>query len=976
MTPSPEDWAQALDLLGQALDRPEAEREAWLAALPADAARLKPMLAKLLRDRTQLVAGDFMQSGASAPQALLDEFRAGQLIGPYRLLRQLGAGGMADVWLAERADGAHRRQVALKLPLSGRLGQLRIAVGFVQECHVLSRLTHPNIASVLDAGSDTQGDAPQPWLAMEFIDGQPITRHCHDAGLGLAARLRLFLQVLQAVQHAHTQLVIHRDIKPANVLVDRDGQVKLLDFGVAKLLAEAADTADLGAAKDAPPSSPQTLWGGRAMTPEYASPEQIAGSGVGTASDVFSLGALLFELLLGRRLHSANPASPGALEQAILHTEAPRASEVARSDPAAHLPGIAAKRLARQLAGDLDLIIAKALRKPPEQRYATAAAFADDIERHLQQRPILARPDSISHQLRRFAARNRVMVGAAGLVVLVLAGGIVSSLWQARLARLEGERAKAAMSFLTGLFENGARQGSGQRPAFEITGKELLEAGIQRLNTEYREPTPLRLELLQLLGKVSEEMDLQDLSTPLLDEALALSKMLFGEHHPRHAEALLHKAEATVRHGQYAQAVAQGRLALDALVRLRPPPTEALAQAHILLGNALDQTKAHEASQSHLQTAIKLLQDAHSTSENRSRAPFYLARAFEARGDLAGAEALYLDGLAAARRNFGPRSYILAFGEENYGDLLRQMARFDDARQHLAQALEVYTAVLGPRHLNVASARYYLGQVMAVQGQRVQADALYVQAIALSDELVGPFHPSAGSLFSVDRAQLLLDMGRLAPARALYEAWLRHWPAGSEERARLIRFVGLGYSRLLIAQHDLPAAEAVLAEVDTSLRQMAAGPRQQAQRSQWQARRAQWRLAAGDAAAARALLNTALQAPGGDFASRLALLAVLAETQPAAPAAQAALDAFATLGDTGAWAAANVERQALLEHTLGRLTLQAGRPDAAKPRLARALALRERIDAPDSPWLAQARRSLAECAAASGRQAAAPHGAR
>lgn len=348
MNTSHEDWARALELLGQALDRPQAEREAWAAALPAEGARLRPMLAKLLRERERLEASGFMQGRAAAPQALLDDFRTGQQIGPYRLLRQLGAGGMADVWLAERADAAHRRQVALKLPLPGRFGQRRIAAGFVQECHVLSRLTHPNIASLLDAGNDAQRDMSQPWLAMEFIDGQPITGHCHDAGLDVAARLRLFLQVLRAVQHAHTQLVIHRDIKPANVLVDRDGQVKLLDFGVARLLVESADTADLGATNSAPPSSPHTLWGGRAMTPEYASPEQIAGSGIGTASDVFSLGALLFELLLGRRLHRVDPASPGALEQAILHTDAPRASEVARSDPAAQLPGIAPKRLDRK----------------------------------------------------------------------------------------------------------------------------------------------------------------------------------------------------------------------------------------------------------------------------------------------------------------------------------------------------------------------------------------------------------------------------------------------------------------------------------------------------------------------------------------------------------------------------------------------------------------------------------------------------
>ena len=959
-----EDWAEVLRLLGEALELADDQHAAWLAALPAEADRLKATLARMLRERAALQSGAFLEGRAEPPEPLADDFSAGQFIGPYVLLRLLGHGGMADVWLAKRADAAHHRQVALKLPLATPGRQRRMTAGFLQECQVLSGLVHPHIAGVLDVGQD----GAQPWLAMEFIDGRAIHDHCREQALDVPARLRLFLQVLRAVQHAHGQGVIHRDIKPGNVLVDRSGQVKLLDFGVAKLLARqptsAAESEAGGAA-----TVPHTHWSGRAMTLEYASPEQLAGGEVGTASDVYSLGALLFELLLGRRLYSRDAASPGALEQAILHAEAPRPSELARTDPLVQLHGSTRKRLARRLAGDLDLIVGKALRKLPAQRFATVAAFAEDLERHLDQRPILARPDSAAHQLGRFVARHRLGVAAGSAVTLALAFGIGMSLWQAREARLEGERALAAMSFLAGLFENSARQGSGARPTYEVTGKELLEAGVKRLATEYREHTPLRVELLQMLGKVSEEMDLLDLSGPLHEEALGLTAELYGEGDVRHVQAMLTQAEWQVRRGQFEAALALGKQVLAAFGRLRQAPVESVAQTHILLGNALDQWDLTEESRMHLRQALDLLRRGGSTSENRSRAAFYLARSFEARDDLKSAEAAYLDGLAAARKNFGERSYIVAFGEENYGDLLRQMARFDDARKHLTTAIDIYSAVLGPRHLNVTGPRFYLGQVLSALGQRSEADAMYAQAISLADALAGPFHRNYGSYFSIDRALLLLDMGRLEESRAVYEAWFAHAPPGSAERARLIRFVGPGYARLLTTGHALPQAEAMLAEVDTALRQLPADhPKLWNQRSEWQARRAEVLLAAGRADKARAflapLLEAPLQAPKGNFTGALALLTALSQAQPSPAAAQAALQAFAALGDPAAYAAAQAERQATLAHTLGRLTMLAGDPRSARPQLASAVALRERIDAPTSPWTRQARRSLDECDAA------------
>lgn len=268
-----DEWALVLRHLDQALELPVAARAGWLEALPALSPHLKTALQELLNDRRAIETAGFLAAGAEASM-----LQPGGVLGPWRLLRELGAGGMATVWLAERSDGAHARQVALKLPRL-QLGSRVVAERFLRERGILSTLQHVHIAQVLDAGES----AGQPWLALEFVDGQPITAFAQARQLELRLRLQLFLPVLQAVQHAHGQLVIHRDIKPANVLVDAFGQVKLLDFGVAKLLEPDGASAETAL----------TQLGGRALTPQYASPEQVAGRPLGVASDVYSLGVLL-----------------------------------------------------------------------------------------------------------------------------------------------------------------------------------------------------------------------------------------------------------------------------------------------------------------------------------------------------------------------------------------------------------------------------------------------------------------------------------------------------------------------------------------------------------------------------------------------------------------------------------------------------------------------------------------------------------
>ena len=406
-------WATLNRLLDEALDLAPGAREPWLAGLPADLRPLAPRLRDLLARATRAGGGELLSTlpklgattgSATGPMADGEAPRAraaGDRIGPYRLVRPLAEGGMGAVWLAERADGLVQRPVALKLP-RGAWERAGLAQRMAREREILATLDHPNVARLFDAGVTAEG---QPWLALEFVEGRRIDEHAREAGLDTPARARLFLQVAGAVAHAHARLVIHRDLKPGNVLVTADGQARLLDFGIAKLL-------EGGLAQE----TELTQLGGRALTPAYAAPEQLAGEPLGVAADVYSLGVLLYELLAEARPYRLERESLGALVEAVLRAEPVRPSAAAAA-PAAR----------RALRGDLDTIILKALKKRPGERYATVNAFADDVERWLQGRPVLAQPDRATYRLRKFVGRNRLAVGAAAAVIAaVLAGAALA----------------------------------------------------------------------------------------------------------------------------------------------------------------------------------------------------------------------------------------------------------------------------------------------------------------------------------------------------------------------------------------------------------------------------------------------------------------------------------------------------------------------------------------------------------------------
>ncbi|HEV3018257.1 MAG TPA: protein kinase [Burkholderiaceae bacterium] len=506
---SPEQFQMLSALFDQALELPPPQRSAWIADIterhPGMAPEMGVALRSMLESQVQAQTVEFMRTlpklvEADGP-ALAGGPEPGAPVGAYRLVRELCRGGMGAVWLAERADGVLKRPVALKLPLlSGESSALRER--FARERDILAALSHPNIARLYDAGFTHLG---QPFLALEYIEGRTLLDDCAARGLGLRERLDLFGQVLEAVKYAHANLVVHRDLKPSNILVTADGQVKLLDFGIAKLVAD-------GAASE----TELTQLGGRAMTPDYASPEQVLGHPITTATDVYSLGVLLCELMCGERPYRLKRTSRGALEEAIVTVE-PLAPSTMVRDPAR----------ARELRGDLDTIVLKALKKTPAERYESAAALAEDLRRHRAHLPVLAQPDSSWYHFNRFVVRNWIPVAAIAGVFVALVAGTGVALWQAHNALQAQARADEVKRFIASIFsDTGPAQGKGGM----ASAAELLERASQRVPREFAANPRVAAELDRIIGEALEHLGEDHKAREHLEQALKRDSAALGEH--------------------------------------------------------------------------------------------------------------------------------------------------------------------------------------------------------------------------------------------------------------------------------------------------------------------------------------------------------------------------------------------------------------------------------------------------------------
>jgi eukaryotic-like serine/threonine-protein kinase len=488
-----ERWQRLSPLLDAMFELEPEERARSLQLLREEDPQLAADLEELMALEEE--RADFLAEPLIAP---LPGAHPGTIVGPWRLERMLGEGGMGQVWLGGRADGLYQRRVAIKLLRPG-LVEPNLRLRFNREREILARLAHPHIARLLDAGVSHDG---QPYLTLEYIEGEPITDWCRARLVSLETRLKLFAQVCAAVSHAHANLIVHRDLKPSNILVTPAGEVRLLDFGIAKLLDS-----------DGPPPE-QTRTGVRAFTLHYAAPEQIRGEAVTTMTDVYSLGVVLHELLSGARPYRLTRESDAAFEEAILRDDPQKPSQsITRGRDAQNMSVAAMRRHARALAGDLDNIVLKALAKRPEQRYPSVEALAQDLQRYAAGRPVRARPASLGYQLRKYVSRHRWPLATAGLGVAVLAAALGLVHWQARRALEDAARAQALQDFVLGLFEHAGNAAPGE--ALDL--RQLLEAGVDRGNRELVRQPRARAELLGLVARLRLGLGDYDEASMLLD---------------------------------------------------------------------------------------------------------------------------------------------------------------------------------------------------------------------------------------------------------------------------------------------------------------------------------------------------------------------------------------------------------------------------------------------------------------------------
>jgi tetratricopeptide (TPR) repeat protein/predicted Ser/Thr protein kinase len=595
-------------------------------------------------------------------------------------------------------DEQFQQRVAIKLLRSTRAAS-DLRRRFLAERQILASLHHANIARLLDGGVASG----QPYYVMEYIEGRPIDQYCDEEQLAIPDRLTLFMTVARAVQAAHRNLIVHRDLKPANILVCADGQVKLLDFGIAKLL-------------DVDPSGAlQTRTGQYLLTPEYASPEQVRGEPVTTATDVYMLGMVLYELLSGQRPYEVNKARPAEVERTVCEQVPPRPSTVvARTKdavPVAQRRAVRPERLARALRGDLDTIVLKALRKEPGRRYPSVEAFVEDIRRHLAGLPVTARRDAVGYRAAKFVQRHRVGVLAAAVVLFSLVGGLGAALWQAHEKAREAQKAEQAVTFLTdliGAFHPNAAPGG----ALKV--EEVLEQGAARIYRELGGQPELKARLLALVGTLYDRHGHYAQAKPLLEEALAVQRARLGERAPDVANNTYNLAWLRQKMGDYEEAERLMRQALALQEALYGRPDERVATCLNDLGS------------------IRLEQ-----------------------GDAQEAEQFYREALAMRRTLFGDEHLDVARSLRNLGYLQQRLRRYEEAEPNYREALRIMQRTLSEEHTEVAQTMNDLGGLLAQQGRHDEAERLYRNALHVRRQVLGSAHPQVAQ--SLSHLALLLQ---------------------------------------------------------------------------------------------------------------------------------------------------------------------------------------------------------------------------
>jgi eukaryotic-like serine/threonine-protein kinase len=941
----PSQWTRVEAALDEILELPETQ---W----PQACERLAGGDPLLLAEITSLLARiggedpvlDRPLALHEVPSGTTAGLAAGTRVGAYRVVALIGRGGMGEVYWAERADGQYQQRVALKLIRSGSTDDPE---RFRVERQILAQLEHPGIARLLDGGVTDDG---LPYMVIELVDGVPITEWCRQRHSDLQTRLRLFLAVCDAVAHAHRSLVVHRDIKPGNVLVTEEGNVKLLDFGVAKLLS---------AAQDATRSAP--------MTPAYSAPEQLSGGVITTATDVYALGILLFELLCGELPWDSSDMPFATAVRRILFETVPTLSRRAQQNARAPLP-------AQLLRGDLDAIIDKALRKEPAHRYATVNALREDVARVLRHEPVAAREGARLYVIRRFVRRQRMLVVSAAIVLLVIVAGLIGVAWQARVAlqqaqraELEGRKATAVKDFLLDIFRQGSVQNPGGSAARKVTAEQLLDIGATRIRAQLRDQPEVREELLDTLAELNNDLGRTDLAETLAADNLAELQQRTGKR-PSEAAARLHLRLATTMVDRYeaAQATAHLRSVLENLRALgKLDSVEAAAAYYELARVAYDGTQADKAlGEKDLRIALDILQRRAPTDPLQGDVLQYLARYAKLDEQWDRAER-WLNQLLTFETSQGVERNAFAIGNAYLvlGDFQALTRRFEEAERNLRRAVELLSQAAGAEHPSTADARARLGEMLFNVGHREDAALLLNEALRaqmktamgvddatetrktlgvleftrgrwwLAEQLLrqnlqqmrnDPDKELRYAVSAANLATVLGEQGQLAEARALYELSL-------DVYGRFIGRKSAAYAQDLDRGGLLALAEGKFEEAASLFEQVLAG----------------WPPPQGEL-------------PSEYVRAVLGLAAVDLERERIEPA-RVRVDALLRAILASQRPSELVEQEAQARRLLGDALRRAGQTSEAEPQLRRAVQLREALDDRDSPWLARARLNLAEC---------------
>ncbi|HEX4962130.1 MAG TPA: serine/threonine-protein kinase [Thermoanaerobaculia bacterium] len=729
-------WSEVDRIFAEALELPAAERAALLDAACAHDPELRREVEGLLAADERI--GDFLEQPAGELLGMAPLVGESGRAGPYRLLRRIGSGGMGAVYLARRDDEHFERLVAIKV-LRWGLDSPEDRHRFVAERQILAGLEHPNIARLYDGGTTAEG---RPYLAMELVEGLPVDLYCDQRRLTVGERLDLFRKICGAVQYAHQNLLVHRDLKPANILVTTGGEPKLLDFGIAKSLEEKEDGGDLELSEP------------RLMTLVYASPEQVRGQGVTTASDVYSLGVLLYELLTGRlpyRLVSRSDREAAAAivgqepetpSQALLRPPASEGMEEAPPEAAAAARGTSPHALARRLRGDLDAIVLRALSKDPQRRYASVALLSQDLENHLATRPVAARPNTLLYRTGKLIRRNRTVSVATVLVVLLGVGLLASFVVQGRRVARERDKARYALSFLIDTFKEADPYHSRGE---QLTAREILDQGAARVSRELTRQPDVQAQLMDAIGEVAFGLGRYDQAQPLFEKALALRRKTFGPKSLPVAESLEHLALLMQERSDLPVAEAYLRQALALKRRLLGPRDLAVARTLNELGEVVaDQVHYAEAETLHRQALDIAHQVEGPVGITVADSTLGLAKRKKERGDLAAAEQLFRQGLEIERRALGSQDPRLYRDQTTLAEILMDEGEYQKAETLLRQSLAVQQRLLGREHPDAASTLNDLGMAVQKMGRWVEAEVIDRDVLQIARRQFGPTHWRVG----------------------------------------------------------------------------------------------------------------------------------------------------------------------------------------------------------------------------------------